>query len=172
MTNWCWCNFCRTCWDSSTYITYTHSDSTYIYQSWYHQSPPNTSSWWWTYCNHDTLLARCEVCQGWTWEIPPVREVFSCYWFCIASYTDSIYRLSRYISIFLTLSTMPIFWLLSLLFGIIVIANPDLIAYIVGFTFVFIWLNTLVAAWMLSRGKWQAKNSWKVGGYEIIKNRK
>jgi hypothetical protein len=59
------------------------------------------------------------------------------------------------------------------LFGIIVIANPDFIAYIVGFFFVFVGLNMLLAGWMMRRkSKTDTSSSWKVGGYEIIKNKK
>jgi uncharacterized membrane protein HdeD (DUF308 family) len=67
---------------------------------------------------------------------------------------------------------MPIFWILSLVFGIIVITNPDFIAYIIGFFFLFVGINILVASWMMKRGSKQESNSWKVGGYEIIKNKK
>jgi uncharacterized membrane protein HdeD (DUF308 family) len=68
---------------------------------------------------------------------------------------------------------MPIFWLLSLIFGIVVITNPDFIAYIIGFFFLFVGINILVAAWIMRRkGKTETTNSWKVGGYEIIKNKK
>jgi uncharacterized membrane protein HdeD (DUF308 family) len=68
---------------------------------------------------------------------------------------------------------MPIFWIISLIFGIIVITNPDFIAYIIGFFFLFVGINILVASWMMRRkGKSETSNSWKVGGYEIIKNKK
>ena len=65
---------------------------------------------------------------------------------------------------------MPIFWILSLIFGIVVIANPDIIAYLIGFFFVFLGLNMFVMSWIF-RKKQAPEKSWRVGGYEIIRKK-
>ncbi len=65
---------------------------------------------------------------------------------------------------------MPIFWIFSLIFGIVVIANPDIIAYLIGFFFVFLGLNMFVMSWIF-RKKQAPQKSWSVGGYEIIRKK-
>lgn len=68
---------------------------------------------------------------------------------------------------------MPFFALFCLIFGSIIIIYPQLIAYIIGYFFVFIGINSLVFAWMTRRrNASSANNSWSFGGYEIIKKRK
>lgn len=67
---------------------------------------------------------------------------------------------------------MQFFAIFSIVFGVIVIANPDIIAYLIWFFFVFLGANMLIAS-TLFRRRWSGDDkSWKVGWYEIIKNRK
>ncbi|GAB0174526.1 MAG: hypothetical protein HHAS10_04050 [Candidatus Altimarinota bacterium] len=67
---------------------------------------------------------------------------------------------------------MPLFSLTSIFFGIIIILNPDFIAYIIGFLFIFLGANSLIYFIAMKRlmnsgsGK-----SWIFGNYEIIKKK-
>ncbi len=46
---------------------------------------------------------------------------------------------------------MQFFGIFSLFFGIVVISYPEFLAYLVGFFFVFLGINVLVASWMMRR---------------------
>lgn len=67
---------------------------------------------------------------------------------------------------------MPFFSLLSIIFGIIIILNPDLIAYMIGFLFVFLWANSLIY-FIAMRRRMSSGNSksWTFWNYEIIKKK-
>ncbi|MBX9809568.1 hypothetical protein K2X92_04235 [Candidatus Gracilibacteria bacterium] len=67
---------------------------------------------------------------------------------------------------------MQFFGLFSLIFGAIIIAFPEFLAYLIGFFFVLIGVNILFISTIFRRGGQDSSKSWKVGGYEIIKNRK
>lgn len=67
---------------------------------------------------------------------------------------------------------MQFFGLFSLVFGAVIIAFPQFLAYLIGFFFVLIGVNILFISTMFRNGGQEHGKSWKVGGYEIIKNRK
>ncbi len=66
---------------------------------------------------------------------------------------------------------MQFFGLFSLVFGVIIITFPEFLAYLIGFLFVLIGINILFVSLAIRRDSSSSK-SWKVGNYEIIKNRK
>ncbi|NRH21290.1 hypothetical protein HOO68_04570 [Candidatus Gracilibacteria bacterium] len=66
---------------------------------------------------------------------------------------------------------MQFFGIFALIFGMIIIAFPEFLAYLIGFFFVFLGTNILLAGILYKKNGTESK-SWKVGGYEIIKNRK
>lgn len=71
---------------------------------------------------------------------------------------------------FSNLFIMQFFGFFALVFGIIVIAFPEFLAYLIGFFFVLIGVNILFISWL-----WKDKSpnkSWRVGDYEILKNKK
>ncbi|MBP9811960.1 hypothetical protein KBC86_01150 [Candidatus Gracilibacteria bacterium] len=67
---------------------------------------------------------------------------------------------------------MPYFSLISIIFGIIIVMNPDLIAYMIGFLFFFLGVNSLIyyiaTKRRISSG---SQKSWSFGNYEIIKKK-
>lgn len=67
---------------------------------------------------------------------------------------------------------MQFFGFLSIVFGIVVITNPDILAYLIGILFLVIGTNILIVSNLFRRGSSGEGKSWKVGWYEIIKNRK
>lgn len=66
---------------------------------------------------------------------------------------------------------MSFFSLFAILFGTVIILYPDFIAYIIGFLFVFIGINSLVYSLALKRKHNGSTQSWNVGNYEIIKKK-
>lgn len=67
---------------------------------------------------------------------------------------------------------MQFFWFFSLVFGGLVIAYPEFLSYIIGGFFLFLGINILIISGLFrasSRTEWK---SWKIGEYEIVKNRK
>ena len=66
---------------------------------------------------------------------------------------------------------MQFFGFFALIFWIIIITFPEFLAYLIGFFFVFLGTNILLAGILFRKNGAESK-SWRVGGYEIIKNRK
>lgn len=63
---------------------------------------------------------------------------------------------------------MKILPLVLIIFWIILIVFPDIIAYLLGWFFVFIWINMLLLGWMF----WKKENKeWyvKFGKYKIYR---
>lgn len=59
------------------------------------------------------------------------------------------------------------FWLVLLVFWLIIIFFPEIIAYLIGWFFVFIWLNMLVFFWWKKTwGDWSYVQFWN---YKIYK---
>ncbi len=73
---------------------------------------------------------------------------------------------------FSNFSHMQFFGIFSMLFGIIVISNPDILAYLIGTLFLVIGFNILIVSRFFRKTTSGWEKAWKVGGYEIIKNRK
>lgn len=69
---------------------------------------------------------------------------------------------------------MSYFSLFFLAFGGIIIAYPEFLAYLIGYFFIFIGLNSLfLSLAFLRRNREKSPDSiWSIGGYEIIKKRK
>ncbi len=68
---------------------------------------------------------------------------------------------------------MQFFGFLSIGFGLIVIAFPQFLAYLIGFFFLMIGANMLALGSLFRKnGSSSSEQSWKVGGYEILKNKK
>lgn len=63
---------------------------------------------------------------------------------------------------------MRVFWIFLLIFWIIIIYNPDIIAYLLGGLLVFIWLN-LVLFWIFTKKKNPNENYVKFGNYKIFR---
>lgn len=66
---------------------------------------------------------------------------------------------------------MPLLSLFFILFGITVIAFPAFIAYIIGFFFLFLGVNSLIISLAMRRNRSNPSKSWSFGGYEIIKKK-
>ncbi|MCT4617659.1 MAG: hypothetical protein N4A38_05625 [Candidatus Gracilibacteria bacterium] len=65
--------------------------------------------------------------------------------------------------------------LFSLLIGIIIIINPDIIAYIIGGIFVFIGISSIIGHLVLSQNRKKYKDDgdyFTFGNYKIYKNKK
>ncbi len=69
---------------------------------------------------------------------------------------------------------MQFFGLFALIFGWVIIAFPEFLAYIIGFFFVFIGFNILIIGSLFQKKNGSSNQSewWKVGGYEILRNKK
>lgn len=52
---------------------------------------------------------------------------------------------------YLKLKLMKIFWILLIIFWIIVIIFPEVLAYLIWGFIIFIWINTLILAWLFSK---------------------
>ena len=65
-------------------------------------------------------------------------------------------------------------WLMSLIFWIIIIKFPEIIAYMIWWLFVIIWITTLLAHFAMKKNQKQNKKSeWEYftfWGYKIYKN--
>lgn len=66
---------------------------------------------------------------------------------------------------------MPFLSFFFILFGITVIAFPAFIAYIIGFFFLFLGVNSLIISLAMRRNSPNASKSWSFGNYEIIKKK-
>ena len=62
---------------------------------------------------------------------------------------------------------MKLFAAFLIVFGLIVIANPEILAYLLGWFFVFIGLNMLIVWSVFS--KWKKESFVKFGDYKIFK---
>lgn len=58
---------------------------------------------------------------------------------------------------------MQFFGFFSIIFGIVVITNPDILAYLIGTLFLIIGINVLIATTLFRRGSSGEGKSWKVG---------
>ncbi|MDD2693358.1 MAG: hypothetical protein PHY14_00320 [Candidatus Gracilibacteria bacterium] len=68
---------------------------------------------------------------------------------------------------------MSYFALFCLAFGGIIIAYPQFLAYLIGFFFIFVGLNSLFFSIAMMQKKANDNESrWSIGGYEIIRKRK
>ncbi|EKD66787.1 MAG: hypothetical protein ACD_49C00009G0012 [uncultured bacterium (gcode 4)] len=63
---------------------------------------------------------------------------------------------------------MNIFWFFLLLFGIIIVANPDIIAYLIGFLFIIIGANMVLMQFIFKKSN---KESIKFWSFEIFRNK-
>ena len=66
---------------------------------------------------------------------------------------------------------MPLLSLFFILFGITVIAFPAFIAYIIGFFFLFLGVNSLLISLAMRRKTGTGSKSWSFGNYEIVKKK-
>jgi hypothetical protein len=67
---------------------------------------------------------------------------------------------------------MQFFGFSAVIFGLIIIAFPEFLAYLIGFFFLILGVNILLASTMFRRGSSESSKSWKIGDYEILKNKK
>jgi len=63
---------------------------------------------------------------------------------------------------------MLFYGLFFLTLGVLIVIFPNLLAYIVAFFFISIWINLLVMYWML-KPKTTKKQEFIIGSYKIIK---
>ncbi len=66
---------------------------------------------------------------------------------------------------------MPVFAIFFILFGGIILAFPDFLAYIIGFLFLFIGVNSLAISLMMKKKNPSEQKSWSFGKYEILKKK-
>lgn len=64
---------------------------------------------------------------------------------------------------------MPIFWIILVVFGALVILVPELLSLLVWLVLIFIWGNIILISSAMKKGK---KESIKFWWYEIFKNKK
>lgn len=71
---------------------------------------------------------------------------------------------------------MLVSWIFMLIFGLLIIAMPEIIAYIIWWLFIFIWISTLSAYFAFNRYRQNKHNSdWEYftfWNYKIYKNKK
>ncbi|MBC7498712.1 hypothetical protein H7170_03660 [Candidatus Gracilibacteria bacterium] len=68
---------------------------------------------------------------------------------------------------------MQFFGFSALIFGLVIIAFPEFLAYLIGFFFLILGVNILLVSTLFRKGNPStSQQSWKVGGYEILKNKK
>lgn len=65
---------------------------------------------------------------------------------------------------------MPAFWILLVVSWIIIIAFPDIIAYIIGGLLLFFWLNIVFANFLLKKNSKSWENYVKFWNYKIYKD--
>jgi len=67
---------------------------------------------------------------------------------------------------------MNIFWFFLLIFGIIIVKNPDIIAYLIGFFFIVIWANMILLQFVFRKksSQWD-RESIKFWSFEIFRNK-
>ncbi|EKE27206.1 MAG: hypothetical protein ACD_4C00001G0002 [uncultured bacterium (gcode 4)] len=63
---------------------------------------------------------------------------------------------------------MAAIWFFTMMFWIIIIYNPDLIAILLGIFFVIIWANMLFLNLVFKKSN---KESFKIWNFEIFRNR-
>jgi hypothetical protein len=65
---------------------------------------------------------------------------------------------------------MKLFSIFLIIFWIIVIVFPEILAYLIWWFFVFIWLNLFLLWWFFSKSsKWEKDNYVKFGKYKIYR---
>ncbi len=62
---------------------------------------------------------------------------------------------------------MRLFAAILVIFGLIIIYNPDIIAYLIGWLFIFIWLNMLLIWFVFPKRK--NESFVKFGNYKIFR---
>jgi hypothetical protein len=61
-------------------------------------------------------------------------------------------------------------WILITLFGIIVVAFPQILAYLIWWFFIFLWVNVLLFWFYFNKKTTKNKESYvEVGGYKIYR---
>ncbi|MCK9271988.1 hypothetical protein M0P65_00380 [Candidatus Gracilibacteria bacterium] len=67
---------------------------------------------------------------------------------------------------------MNIFGFFLLIFGIIIVKNPDIIAYLIGFFFIVIGANMILLQFVFRKKSSQGdRESIKFGSFEIFRNK-
>ncbi len=65
---------------------------------------------------------------------------------------------------------MPIFWILLIVSGIIIIVHPQIIAYMIGGLLLFFGINILLAKYLFSKKNTSWENYVKFWNYKIYKD--
>lgn len=66
---------------------------------------------------------------------------------------------------------MQFFGIFAIAFWLIIIAYPQFLSYLIGFFFLFLGLNILIASRIFRRWSGESDRVWKIGNYEILKNK-
>jgi uncharacterized membrane protein HdeD (DUF308 family) len=64
---------------------------------------------------------------------------------------------------------MLVYWILTLIFGILVIVFPDLLAYLIWWFFIFLGANIIVIWFMFKKKKWKKESYVEIGDYKIYR---
>jgi uncharacterized membrane protein HdeD (DUF308 family) len=64
---------------------------------------------------------------------------------------------------------MLIYWVLTLVFGILVIAFPNLLAYLIWGFFIFLGINIIVIAIIFNKKKGKKDDYVEIGGYKVFR---
>lgn len=65
---------------------------------------------------------------------------------------------------------MPVFWIILIVSGVIIITWPQIIAYMLWGLLLFFWLNIIFTSFLLSKNKKQGSNYVKFWNYKIYKD--
>lgn len=65
---------------------------------------------------------------------------------------------------------MPIFWIILIVSGIIIIVYPQIIAYMIGGLLLFFGMNILLAKYLFNRAGKTGESYVKFGNYKIYKD--
>ncbi len=60
-------------------------------------------------------------------------------------------------------------WIWFVIFGILIIMFPQLLAYLIAFFFIFIWVNIIVFALAIKKATKNEQMVFQIGSFKILK---